>query len=371
MREKKIIQTSIIGVIANVLLVVAKMIIGLLANAISIVTDAINNFTDVLSSLITIVGTKLSGKKPDKKHPYGHGRIEYLTSLAIALLVIVAGGVAIYEAIKGLIEQTAVVTYTPVSLIVIGLAVLVKVGLGIFFRKRGKELNSQALKASGVDALSDAVLSFSTLAVAIVCFFVPDAASIHLENYLSIVIGGFIVKAGIEIMVETSSQIIGTRADQKLINDIKSVVNSFPEVQGAYDLILNYYGPSRIIGSIHIQVDDDLTAKEIHALTKKIQGICYEKFNIIMTVGIYANNESDPDIKSIKDDLIRIVSSDENILQFHGFYVDRETKLVTFDIIIKAGYEKHEELVEDIKKQISELHPEYKFYVVEDLDISD
>lgn len=369
-REKKIVTTSVIGILGNLVLVGFKIIIGLLVNAISLISDGINNLTDALSSLITIIGTKIANKKPDKKHPYGHGRFEYLTSLIISVLVIIAGATAIVEAITNLVNGEMIANYNLLSLIIISVGILIKAGLGIFFRIRGKKYESDALKASGTDAIGDVILSTATLVVAIICYFVPDAAKIHLEAYLSIVIGLFIIKAGVEILLEAVSNIIGKRSDQAVINEMKTMVCSFPQVQGAYDLILNNYGPERIIGSVHIQVDDNMTAKEIHKLTREIQTKAFSEHNVILTVGIYANNDSD-DVTNVKKDLLEIVHKHPEVIQTHGFFLDSEKHIVTFDIIIDFKSDNHPQTIENIKGEIKQLHPEYDYYVIEDLDISD
>ena len=369
-RNKKIIQTSIIGIIGNLILVGMKVTIGLIVNAISIVSDGINNLTDALSSLITIIGTKLSGKKPDKEHPYGHGRIEYITSFIIALLIVSAGVIAIFEAVSGLIKQTEVAKYTTLSLIIIAAGIVIKAGIAVLYKINGKRYNSDALSASGTDAIGDIILSTSTLVVAIICFFVTGAAKIRLENYLSILIGGFIIKAGIDVLREAISNIVGKRADQELINGIKTAVNTFPEVQGAYDLILNNYGPDRMIGSIHIQVDDDLKAKDIHRLTRQIQEKIFNEYGIVLTVGIYANNDSE-EAAVIKKDILALTQNNKDVNQIHGFYMDNEKKLVTFDIIIEYTCEDHEGIKNSILQTLKEKHPDYNFYIVEDMDISD
>lgn len=370
MREKKIIQTSIIGILGNILLVAMKVTIGIITNAISVISDGINNLTDALSSLITIIGTKLSNKKPDKKHPYGHGRIEYLTSLIIAILVVTAGVTAISQAIRSFINNEAYAQYSELALIMLSIGILVKLGLGLLFRHNGKKYQSDALSASGVDAISDVVLSLSTLIVAIICFFVPDASKIRLENYLSILIGLFIVKAGVDILRDSISNIIGRRANSDVTNGIKAMVNSFPQVHGAYDLILNNYGPEKIIGSIHIQVDDELPAKEIHRLTKEIQTKAFQQFRVVLTVGIYASNNDDYSIQ-IKKDLQAILKKYPQVIQMHGFYLDQEKKLCTFDIIFSFDKKDHKQDIDAILKEIQGLHPDYQFFAIEDLDISD
>ena len=365
-REKLIVRTSLVGILANVGLVAAKATIGFIAGSISVIMDAINNLTDALSSVITIIGTKLAGKKPDRKHPYGHGRIEYITTLVIAIIILAAGGAAIYESIKSLIDCEKA-SYTDISLIVISLAILVKVGLGVFYRKMGKKANSEALKASGVDAFFDALLSLSTLIGAIVSRYTGFA----IEGYLGILIGLFIIKSGIEILAGSLSSILGKRTDEKTALAIKQLVNSFPEVIGAYDLTLHDYGPSKSIGSIHIEVRDDLTAKEIHPLSRKISQAVYEKYGIILTVGIYAQNESNPEIKCIRKDLYNLIRQYESIKQVHGFYVDVDLKMITFDIIVDFKDDNAEGIKNELIEKMSAMHPNYQYYVILDDDYSD
>ena len=365
-REKLIIRTSIIGILGNVLLVAAKATIGIIAGSISIILDAVNNLTDALSSIVTVIGTKLSTKKPDKDHPYGHGRIEYVTTLIVAIIVLIAGGTAIYESISSLISGTAA-SYTYVSLIVISVAILFKVALGLFFRAMGKKVNSDALKASGVDALFDALLSTSTLVGAIVAMY----AGVHIEGYLGILIGLFIIKSGVEFLLNAISSIVGKRADKETALAIKQLVTSFPEVIGAYDLILNDYGPNKSVGSIHVELRDDITAKEIHPLTRSISMAAYEKFGVILTVGVYATNSSVPEVKQIREDLYRLIKEYPTIKQVHGFYVDVNTNTVSFDIIIDFKDEKSEETKSSLVSKLKELHPKYQFVVVQDFDFSD
>ena len=364
-RERKIIQTSVIGIIGNILLVAAKATIGLIAGSVSIILDAVNNLTDTLSSIITIIGTKLSTKKPDKKHPYGHGRIEYITSLAIAVIILVAGGSAIYESILSLINKTTA-TYSNVSLIFISVAILVKVALGLYYRKVAKEVKSDALKGSGMDALFDAILSLTTLIGAIVAMF----TGVAIEGYLGIVIGLFIIKSGIDILRSAISSIIGERTSDETALAIKQTVTSFPEVIGAYDLILNNYGPNRAIGSIHIEVNDKMTAKEIHPLTRKIAQEIYLKFGVILTVGIYASNTSNPEIVEIRKNLHELVKDYPNVKQVHGFYVDEQLKMISFDLLVSFDEEDVEGLKESIISRLKEKHPDYQYYIVIDNDYS-
>ena len=365
-RSKKIIQTSIIGILANLGLVALKAVVGLFANSISIIMDAVNNLSDALSSVITIVGTKLSQKKPDAKHPYGHGRVEYVTSLIISIIILIAGSVAIVESVLNIITP-AEVTFTYISLILIGTAVLVKVALGLFFRYRGKKLNSEALKGSGIDALFDALLSLATL-VSIAVYLIWK---VNIEGYIGVIIGIFMIKSGIDVLRTSLSSIIGERTSKETAEGIKKLVCENEQVLGAYDLIVNNYGPERGIGSIHIEVNDKMTAKEIHPLTRNIAYQVYEKFGIIMTIGIYASNSSDSQIVKIKEAIREEVFSHPTIKQMHGFYCDQEIKNISFDVIVDFKDKESHKTIEEIKKNLGEKFPDYHFYIVEDKDFSD
>ena len=365
-RENVIVRTSIIGILGNIGLVALKATIGFIAGSISVIMDAVNNLTDVLSSVVTIIGTKLAGKKPDKKHPYGHGRVEYITALVVAVIVLVAGGSAIYESISSLISPTKA-TYSDLALIIISVGILVKVALGLYFRKMAKLTKSEALKGSGLDALFDAILSSTILIGAIVSRY----ADVVIEGYLGILVGLFIIKSGVEILTNSLSNIVGKRPDPEVVLGIKQLVNSFPEVIGSYDLIINDYGPTKSIGSIHIEVRDELTAKEIHPLTREISMAVFQKYGMILTVGVYAANESVPEIKCIRNDLYELVKKNQNIKQIHGFYVDIAVKTVTFDLIIDFKCEKPDEIKNSLVEEISKLHPDYQYQVILDDDFSD
>ena len=365
-RGKVIVRTSIVGILANVGLVILKAIVGLFANSIAIIMDAINNLSDALSSTITIIGTKLSQKKPDAKHPYGHGRVEYITSLAIGVIIIVAGVGAIVESIISIIEGRQP-TFNVISMVLIAIAVVVKITIGLYFRHVGKKVNSEALKGSGMDALFDAILSFGTLVSIIVSLYF----NFNIEGYIGAVIGLFMIKSGIDVLRSSLSSIIGERTSKETSDAIKHLVCENPEVKGAYDLIVNNYGPDRGIGSIHIEVNDDMTAKEIHPLTRKITAQVYKEFGIIMTVGIYATNNSDPIINSIRNDIQQEVLSHENIKQIHGFYCDQESKSISFDVIVDFKDHDAPKLIKEIQEHLSTKYPDYHFYIVEDKDFSD
>ena len=366
-REKGIARTSLIGILGNVVLVGIKATIGFIAGSISIIMDAVNNLTDALSSIITIIGTKLSGKKPDKKHPFGHGRIEYITSAIIGIIILIAGITAIYESILSIIDHFkngTMADYSTISLIIIGIAILIKASLGIFFKMQGKKYESDVLKASGTDALFDVLLSAGTLVGALVSRF----ANFYVEGYIGIVIGLFILRSGFEVIRGAVTYIIGSKFDEDLANEIKLAISQVKGVHGVYDLILNNYGYNRYIGSVHVGVKDDMTAKEIQEIERAITYLMYTKYNTIMTTGIYAENTSSEIARKIKEDAIKIIQQYPNITQLHGFYIDETRNLINFDLVISFDEKDTDGLVKKVTDELNNKYEDYTFFVNVDRD---
>ncbi|MBE6530076.1 MAG: cation transporter [Ruminococcaceae bacterium] len=368
-REKEIIKTSFIGIVGNVFLVVFKAFVGIIAGSVSIIMDAVNNFTDALSSIITIIGTKLSAKRADKKHPYGYGRIEYMTSTLIAVLILFAGGMAVYESIQSIIDHFqngSMPSFETYSMIIIAVAIVVKVAIGLFFRKKGQKIESEALKASGMDALFDSILSTATLIGMIVAKF----AGVYVEGYLGIFIGLFILKSGFGVMKESLSSMIGDRFEREYVVAIKEEINKIDGVCGCYDLILNSYGHNKNIGSVHIGVNESLTAKEIQVIERNISMLLYYKYNTIMTVGIYAENQSDEVSKKKLGSILDILKQYPTVLQIHGFYVDEEKKEISYDLVVSFDDSEPEETICKIKEETERLNEGYSVVVQYDQDFS-
>lgn len=363
-RERAIIRTSIIGVGTNVMLAVFKAIIGLISNSIAITLDAVNNISDALSSVITIIGTKLGAKQPDSEHPLGHGRIEYISSMVVAAIVLYAGITSLVESFKKIISPEKA-DYDIVSLVIIAVAVLVKVLLGKYVKKQGIKHNSGALIASGSDALFDAVLSSSVLASAIIYL----AFNISLEAYVGVLISIFIIKAGIEMMTETISDILGKRIDKEDTDKIKEIIAGEKEVRGVYDLIIFNFGPSKNYASVHIELDDIMTVEEVDVLTRKIEAKVYQQSGVILTgVGVYSHNTSSEEVAVIKNTVKEKVLSFDWALQMHGFYVDMEEKSIRLDVVISFDIEK-EKALSILTESIRQLYPTYSIKITTDLDV--
>ncbi|ALT68563.1 cation diffusion facilitator family transporter [Methanobrevibacter millerae] len=361
-RQEKIVKTSIIGIVVNLILVAFKAFVGIATNSIAITLDAVNNLTDALSSIITIIGAKLAGKAPDKNHPYGYGRIEYFSSVIIAAIVLWAGITALMESWPKIFTPD-VTNYTNVSLLIIAVAVVVKFVLGQYVKRVGEDINSQALVASGSDAFFDSILSLSTLIAAIISIFF----NISLEGILGVIISIVIIKASIDMLRETLDSMIGARVDSVLSKKIKDSILEIPGIYGVYDLSLHNYGPEDMQGSIHVEIDDTLTALDIQKLSRHISAKIFKEFSIILTVGIYAHNDVH---KDIRDDLYNIASQYPEILEIHGFIVYEDENLITFDIIVDFDADR-ESVKEKILSEIKTKHPEFNYLMIDDYDVSD
>ena len=365
-RDRIIVRTSIIGILTNVLLAGFKAAVGLLSNSIAVILDAVNNLSDALSSVITIVGTKLAGRLPDKKHPLGYGRIEYLSALIVSAIVLYAGITSFIESVKKIIHPEKA-EYTVVSLVIIAVAVVVKLILGSYVKAQGKAANSGALVASGSDAMFDAILSASVLASAVIFML----TGISLEAYVGVAISVVIIKAGIEMMAETLDDILGQRADAETTIAIKRILNEEPEVRGAYDLVLNNYGPDKNIGSVHLELPDTMTVEQVDELTRRVQAKVLNETGVILTgVGVYSYNTKNDEAAKIRNTIQKLVLSHDWALQFHGFYVDIKKKSLRFDVVMSFEIDPKDGL-DTLYKEVREAYPDYDIYIAPDVDVSD
>ena len=366
-REKQVVKTGIISILANLVLVGFKTTIGLLSNSIAIISDALNNLSDVLSSTVTIIGTKLAGKAPDREHPYGHGRIEYTTAFIVSAIVLYAGIMAVIESVKKIITPEQVQYDVWTLAILIG-SILVKFTLGTYVKRKGKKINSDALVASGSDAFNDALLSIAVLASTII-FLVWK---INIEAYVSVVLSLFIIRTGYKLIKESVDNMIGTRAESSLTKSIKKDINDLPEVKGVFDLILNDYGPDKYLGSVHVEMDDTLTVADVDKTSRKISKIVLEKYGVILhTIGVYSINTQDEEVKSIQKDISDIVFSHKGIIQMHGFYVDKIEKAISFDIIFDFSEKNKEVIYKEVYDRVKDKYKDYSLSITLDIDVSD
>ncbi|MBQ3705880.1 MAG: cation transporter [Clostridia bacterium] len=365
-RERVIVRTSMVGIVTNVFLAAFKAAVGLLSKSIAVTLDAVNNLSDALSSVITIIGARLAARKPDRKHPLGHGRVEYLSSMIVAAIVLYAGLTSLIESVKKILQPEAA-DYSTVSLIIIAVAIGVKLVLGSYVKKQGEKVNSGALIASGSDASFDAILSASVLASAIIYLI----WGVSLEAYVGVLISVFIIKAGVEMMSETISDIVGRRGDPEVSRKVKELLNEEPEVRGAYDLNLFNYGPDRYYGSVHVELPDTMTVEQVDQLTRRLETRVYRETGVILTgIGVYSYNTSNEEASRIRNRVQQQVLSHDWALQVHGFYADTEKKTLRFDVVISFDISR-EEALKTICSEVRALYPDYSLTVVLDVDATD
>ncbi len=366
-REQVVVRTSIIGILANVLLVILKGIIGAVSGSIAIILDAINNLTDVLSSVVTIIGTKLAGRAPDRNHPIGHGRLEYLTTMLVAVIILYAGVTALVESVKKILHPVAV-SYSGVSIVVMILAIVVKLALGTYVRKKGQSVDSGALEASGLDALFDAVITTSVLLSAVITMFI----GVSLEAWVGVFIAVIIIRSGLGMVLEAVDAMMGRRIDGALSKAIKATVCEEPGVIGAYDLFMDNYGPDLYIGALNVEVDENTTAAQIDIMTHHIQDRVFQRHGVrLNNIGVYAYNATNTTAVEMRETCRKLAVAHKGVLQIHGFYVNLEEKKIHFDVVISFTVDDRESLRQHIVHDVKERYPTWSVDTNLDIDLSD
>ncbi len=365
-RSTQIIRTSVIGIVANVLLAAFKAVTGIIAGSVAVVMDAVNNLSDALSSVITIIGTKLSQRPADREHPFGFGRIEYFSAIIIAVIVLSAGITSLIESVKKIIEPTEP-SYTIPALIVIIVAIVVKLLLGWYVRQKGKQLKSDALTASGSDALFDAVITAATLVSAGIMLI----WGISLDGILGALISAVIIKAGIEMLSSPVNELLGARVSPDLIKEIKREIMEVDGVRGVFDIILHNYGPDVMIGSLHISVLDSMSAHEIHGLTRRLSTMMFERHGIIMTVGIYAVATGENQRADLQSRVTKALATHKEIVQVHGFYCSEKDRMLSVDVVPDISCHDDAALSLRLTDEIQAMVPDMKVTVVIDHNYSE
>jgi len=363
-RRKKIIGVSIIGIVANLLLGVLKAVLGLLSGSIALISDALNNITDSSSSLITIVGTKLAAKAPDKQHPFGHGRTEYLTSLLIGGIVFLTGFQSLINSVKAVFNKEDINTDITTVIIIIA-TIAAKVLLGTFTENSGKKLNSTALIASGADAKNDVVVSVVTLISTILYMF----AKISVDGIAGVIISVFILKTAYEVLSDTIKKLLGERVDGEIVRGIKDIVRNTEGVINCFDLILNDYGPDFYTGSINVEIEDDRSIGEMYPILHEAQTKIYNKYNVFLVFGFYSVDVDDERYIKIKSLLKNYKENERHIINYHGIVIDEKDKTIYCDITRDFDITS-ETVIENVNRILKEEFSEYNIHVNIDTEFS-
>ena len=357
-RERYGLVFSIFSIVCNIVLVIFKMIVSFISNSFAIRADALNNLSDVGSNLATLFGFKLSIKHPDADHPYGHGRMEYVSGMIVSFLILYMAFEAIKEAITKIINPEQI-NYSNITLIILIVSVMVKYLMAIMNRKAGDKIASSALKAAAQDSLNDMLMTGAT----IISMLVYRIYNVNIDSIVGLIASLFVLKSGIEIFTDVLDTILGKAPDKELIKAIEKDILAHKEILGIHDLLLHDYGPSHQFMSLHAEVDASGDVIELHDLIDNIEMEILNKYKILTTIHMDPIDTKDELVNSLKEKTKQIVRSVNKDYSIHDFRIVRgntHTNLV-FDVLIPAQDQiDHEELKKTISDKVAELDSSYR-----------
>lgn len=322
-------RTAILGIVVNVLIAGVKIAAGLLASSVAIVSEGVNNAADALTSVLTMVGTRLAGRHPDAKHPFGYGRIEYLTGLVVAVVIIVSGVQMLIESVK-LIFRPEELSISYVSLAIVAVSAVVKFFLGLYTIARGRVAKSDALVGVGLECRGDSYISIITIGVAVVFLL----TGVSLDAYAGVVMSAIILKAGVEVLLKIVSELIGRPGEKELATKIYQLVRATPGVVGAADMMLHNYGPNAWSGSVNVEIDHAKSVGEVYAMLHELQlGIMHEE-HVTMVFGVYAVDDDHVETRRIRRTILEYVKAHEHVKSFHAVYLEPGTNRLYCDLVV-------------------------------------
>jgi len=366
-RTNKIIKASGWGIAGNVLISAFKFVVGFASNSSAIVLDGLNSLKDALAFAITLVGIKLADKEPDRNHPFGYGRVEFLATLAIEIFILFAGiSSARFSILR--IFYPVPKDYHTLGLIIIAVAAIVQIGAGLYTKRKGKELGSEALAMSGGDATDASILSFATLAAALIYVF----SGVSIEPFVALAIAIYIIRGGVKSMLGTLSTLLGKRISAEEASAVKKSIMSFPEVEGVFDLVIHNYGNDRSIASAHVEVPDVLTAAWIDNLQREITKTVKADTGIEMRgITIFANNTRNPEAVEARVRVTKLAQEKEGFLAVRGFFIDEVDKVIRFVLVVDFDVKNVRKLRDDFAVQVGEMYPHFDVDITIEHDISD
>ena len=359
-----------VGIFANLILFAVKLVCGYLTGAISIIADSLNNLSDSCANVLTVVGYTMSGKPADKDHPYGHARMEYLCSLFISIIVALLGIEMLSSSIEKLKNPSESESYSPVMIIIIASTIVVKILVAIFNTKLGKHINSSALRASAVDAISDVI---ATSAVVIGMLLTPITGP-YTDGVMGIVIAAYIIMMGLKLVIESSNTLIGRAPDKEITVKLATKIKEYPGVLGIHDLVVHSYGETRMFVTAHVEVDADVDINESHDLIDNIEAD-FLKDNVNLVIHMDPVSISDPETNELRlkcVDIISHISAEQSApMSIHDFRIVKgitHTNII-FDVSIANDFPlKNKELCEELTKQIKDINPLYNLVLTIDRD---
>ncbi|OKZ87261.1 MAG: hypothetical protein BHW09_03615 [Clostridium sp. CAG:245_30_32] len=356
-RGKYGMLSSATGIVVNILLSIVKLVIGIIANSISIISDALNNITDVGSSVVTMIGFKISQKKIDKDHPWGHGRMEYITAFIVDIIILMVG----FELLKSSIDKIIhpeLPAVNNVTIIILVIAVLTKLWLFLFYKKIAKMIDSNAIKGNAYDSISD---SISTLVV-LISAVVAKLCGVSIDGYASLIVSVFILFTGYKAIKETVDLLLGMKPDPEFIKDIEDEAKKYEMISGIHDIMVHDYGPGRKIVSFHAEVPADGDICKVHDIIDQMEQDLFEKFNCITTIHmdpIVVDNKEINDMRDFTEKIVKELNSEFSIHDFRMTDGGKRVNLI-FDLVVPRDkeYDK-EEIIKNVQQKIHEKDKKY------------
>ena len=367
---------TLFGIFSNLVLFIAKLLIGLVARSIAIIGDSFNNLTDMGSSSITLFGIHMANKPADEDHPYGHERIEYLSSLFVSIIIILIGFELLTESFNNFVDgldESKTMNYSIVTIIVLSISILIKLWQGIFNKRIGKIINSLPLEATASDSINDMISTSTILVATIISMIFPDIVMfgyhISLDGLMGIGVAIFIIISGIKLIFETINPLIGVGPDSEFVKKILADIESFDGVLGTHDIICHMYGPTTCFMSAHVEVDCRSDINQSHELIDNIERIIKDKHRVELVIHMDPIDIHSPEVQEYRMIVTKILSSYSNKVSFHDFRIvkgDTHTNII-FDCVIPFEMkDKKEEIKNLIQSEISKLG---ELYVVINFDI--
>lgn len=354
-RQTRIVRTSVLGILVNLLIAVVKIIIGMLASSIAIVSEGINNATDAGSSFLTYVGSKLSARHPDEKHPFGYGRIEYLTGMVVGILILYAGIEMLKESVDGIFHPSEM-NVSMLAILIVAVTAVIKFFLGIYTVKVAKSVEYEALLAVGEEGRNDACFSILTILSSVIFLF----TGFSLDAYAGIIFSIVVIKSGIESLKSTASDLIGRPGKEELAKKIYREVRATDGVISAIDMMLHDYGPDRYSGSVNIEIDHKRNIGEVYEEIHKLQLRIMEEYHVTMVFGIYAVDEDTASVSELRKYIGKFVRSQEHVKSFHALYLSKDTDTIYCDFIVDYALKDWEEMRESFETYMKEQYPQHK-----------
>ncbi len=358
-REGVIATTSVLGIVLNLLIAGMKMVIGILSASVAIVSEGMNNLADAMTSVLTLVGTKLAGRHPTEKHPFGFGRIEYLTSLVISVLILVTGIEMLTSAIKAVFSPNEL-SLSYLSMAIIAGSAIIKFFFGIYTIRQGKKVGSSALVAVGIEGRNDSFVSVVTL-LSTALFLVFGW---NIDAYAGIFTSGIIIKAGAEVLFSTVSELLGRPGEKELATTLYNKIRSTDGILNAADMMLHNYGPDSWSGSVNVEMDHAMSVGEIYSILHKLQLRIMHEHKVTMVFGVYAVDADHEASFAIRKEVGAFVQKNEHVKSFHAVYIEPETEKIYCDLVVDYKLKDWNALRKEFLSYMKDYHPNNEIELV-------